>query len=251
MADHVLDELALMREAARRAGVPEHMLPLETPAESRSKKAVREPWETKTTSAVRHVLSVLAHEGILTPERRSEAPQFSTPTVAVDYAARLLVECRVDNVAPFDADYFASIGGVLVVRAVGYGHLVAWIPADELPAFASREDVQRIRHIDPPYTDAGSITTQGDGIHRRTMLVSPSTLTAPVSSWGSSRWVENLAEAQASNDLPDDAPTSPGIEVPPGCTGSDDEGTAMLEIVHDLAPGRISLSAPDFPGPPA
>ena len=134
-------------------------------------------------------------------------------------------------------------------RAVGYGHLVAWIPADELPAFASREDVQRIRHIDPPYTDAGSITTQGDGIHR----ADDARLTFNIDGTGQlvgviSDGVENLAEAQASNDLPDDAPTSPGIEVPPGCTGSDDEGTAMLEIVHDLAPGADLAFCTGFPG---
>jgi hypothetical protein len=42
--------------------------------------------------------------------------------------------------------------------------------------------------------------------------------------------VDSLAAIQASGDLP-------AVDVLPGQAGSGDEGTAMLEIVHDLAPG--------------
>jgi hypothetical protein len=238
-----------MREAARRAGIPEHELPLETPEESRLNKAKRAPWENKLTSAVRHVLTVMTREGATTGERRSEAPQYSTATVSVDYAARMLVECRVDRVQPFDADYFASIGGVLVDRAVGYGYLVAWIPADQLPAFASREDVRLVRHIDPPYTDIGAVDTEGDGIHnaddaRDTFGIDGSGQLVGVISDG----VSNYTAAQGTNDLPADEPADPGINIPGGCAGSGDEGTAMLEIVHDLAPGADLAFCTGFPG---
>ncbi len=242
-------ELLAMREAARQAGVPEHELPLETPAESRRNKATREAWENKTTSAVRHVLAVMTREGVTTGERRSEAPQFSTATVSVDYAARLLVECKVDSVAPFDGDYFASIGGVLVDRAFGYGFLVAWIPADQLPSFAGRDDVRLVRHIDPPYTDIGSILTEGDAIHnaddaRDTFGIDGTGQLVGVISDG----VSNYTAPQGTNDLPPDAPASPGINIPVGCTGSGDEGTAMLEIVWDLAPGADLAFCTGFPG---
>ena len=43
--------------------------------------------------------------------------------------------------------------------------------------------------------------------------------------------VSSLASVVATGDLP------PGVDVLPGQAGSGDEGTAMLEIVHDLAPG--------------
>src|SRR3954449_4749715 len=42
--------------------------------------------------------------------------------------------------------------------------------------------------------------------------------------------VDSLADSQASGDLP------PDVDVLPGQEGDGDEGTAMLEIVHDLAP---------------
>ncbi len=45
-----------------------------------------------------------------------------------------------------------------------------------------------------------------------------------------SNGVASLAQEEASGDLP------PSVDVLPGQAGSGDEGTAMLEIVHDLAP---------------
>jgi hypothetical protein len=43
--------------------------------------------------------------------------------------------------------------------------------------------------------------------------------------------IDSLAALQAAGDLP------PGVDVLPGQAGAGDEGTAILEIVHDLAPG--------------
>ena len=243
------NEALAMRNAARLAGVPEHELPLETPEESRINKARLESWERKISSPVRHVLSALQREGVQTPGGRRDVSRFSTPTVQVDSIARLLVECRVDSVERFGPVMFRSISGQLVDRAFGYGLLVAWIPATEIPAFANRPDVRRIRHIDPPYTDIGAVVTEGDAIHRaddaRAILgVDGTGQLVGVISDG----VSNLAFSQASGDLPPAPPAVPSITVPAGCTGSNDEGTAMLEIVWDLAPGADLAFCTGNPG---
>lgn len=80
-------------------------------------------------------------------------------------------------------------------------------------------------------TNAGSATSEGDVTHRAdyartTYSVNGSGVKVGVLSDG----VTNLATSQALGDLP-------SVTVLPGQAGSGDEGTAMLEIIHDLAPG--------------
>ena len=223
-------EAETMRDAARQAGVPDADLPLRTPAESRADKQGLAPWETKLTSTVRDRLTILLAENLTAPENRHLAPQYTTPSVLIDDGARLRVECKVDDVMPFDAAFFQSIGGELVVRAEGYGLVVAWIPADQIEAFANRPDVRLIMPVHPLYPDIGSVDTEGDGIHRADLAranlgVDGTGQLVGVISDG----VANIAVSQGTGDLP------AGVNVVNA--GSGDEGTAMLEIVHDLAPG--------------
>jgi subtilisin-like proprotein convertase family protein len=77
----------------------------------------------------------------------------------------------------------------------------------------------------------GDVTSEGDAAHaadkaRTRFKVSGVGVKVCVLSDG----VDSLAASQASGDLP------PNVDVLPGEEGSGDEGTAMLEIVHDLAP---------------
>src|SRR5262249_53541107 len=77
----------------------------------------------------------------------------------------------------------------------------------------------------------GSQTSQGDLTHRAADLrnwIGPDGTGIKIGII--SNGVTNLASSQALGDL------GP-VTVLPGQTGSGDEGTAMLEIVHDLAPG--------------
>ena len=91
-----------------------------------------------------------------------------------------------------------------------------------------------------PPTGQGSRTSQGDATHRAfaargTFHVDGTGVKIGVLSDG----VANLAASQALGDL------GP-VTVLPGQTGTGDEGTAMLEIVHDLAPGAQLYFATAF-----
>ena len=82
-----------------------------------------------------------------------------------------------------------------------------------------------------PPTGVGSVTTEGDATHRAfsargTFHADGTGIKVGVLSNG----VANLAASQALGDL------GP-VTVLPGQAGTGDEGTAMLEIVHDMAPG--------------
>jgi hypothetical protein len=91
-------------------------------------------------------------------------------------------------------------------------------------------------------TGVGSRSSEGDVAHRAfdargTFHVDGTGIKIGVLSDG----VTNLAASQALGDL------GP-VTVLPGQTGSGDEGTAMLEIIHDLAPGAQLYFATAFSG---
>ena len=92
-------------------------------------------------------------------------------------------------------------------------------------------------------TGQGSKTSEGDLTHRafdaRTAFgVNGAGIKIGVLSDGAS----NLAASQALGDLPAD------VTILPGQVGGGDEGTAMMEIVHDLAPGAKLYFATAFSG---
>lgn len=106
---------------------------------------------------------------------------------------------------------------------------VAWVEVNGLETLASLEEVRTIRTVMPPSVRTGSVTTEGDAIHRTydvrtTYFQSGSGVRVGIISDG----VDNLAYAQYFGDLP-------AVTVLNNTHGGD-EGTAMLEIVHDMVP---------------
>ncbi|SDS58932.1 S8 family serine peptidase [Actinoplanes derwentensis] len=77
----------------------------------------------------------------------------------------------------------------------------------------------------------GQTTSEGDRVHAADTARTKYKVTGVgVKVCALSDGVDSLAASQASGDLPAD------VDVLPGQEGSGDEGTAMLEIIHDLVP---------------
>ncbi|MEU4693953.1 S8 family serine peptidase [Actinoplanes sp. NPDC023714] len=80
-------------------------------------------------------------------------------------------------------------------------------------------------------TAAGSVTSEGDRTHAADTARTRYKVTGTgVKVCALSDGVDSLVDSQASGDLPAD------VDVLPGQEGDGDEGTAMLEILHDLVP---------------
>jgi len=112
---------------------------------------------------------------------------------------------------------------------------VAWAKVNDLENLASLNAVRTIRTVFPPITRTGDYLTEGDAIHRTSDVRSTYSEDGTGINVGViSDGVENRSEAQSggTEDLPDD---DDGLTVL--TEGSGDEGTAMLEIVHDMVPG--------------
>jgi len=105
-----------------------------------------------------------------------------------------------------------------------------WMPPGNLERAAALGFVDKITEPVYGYTRAGSVTSEGDALMhsdeaRETFGVDGSGVLVGIISDG----VDSLAISQSTGDLPD--------SVLIGDAGDGDEGTAILEIVHDIAPG--------------
>ena len=139
-----------------------------------------------------------------------------------------------------DIKEFADLGGI-----------TANVPAAAIESLAQRADVRTIgprqmmrtsRYIpdplDPlanlaagrPIAKSGSVVWQGVTAHQASLVRSAGITGAGVKVCVISDGVDSLVSRQLAGELP-------AVSILPGEAGSGDEGTAMLEIVNDMAPG--------------
>jgi uncharacterized repeat protein (TIGR01451 family) len=163
------------------------------------------------------------------PELRSD--------VQVDTSGETLVDIKGEVTDALMAR-IEEVGGQVVNSFPQFGSVRAKVPIDRMEDIAELDEVRSIRSAEQ-YQLQKINTSEGDVAHRadveRTALgVDGSGIRVGVISDS----VEALASLQGSGDLP------AVVQVLPGQAGTGtSEGSAMLEIVHDLAPGATLLFA--------
>ena len=208
-----------------------------------AKKAERTPSQRKVSSQ-------LLNAGRETPERPTTAARKDTADTDAPEGL-VTVDIRAD-VTPAVLSRIRSLGGIVVNSVPRYRAIRAHLPPAAVEPLANLDAVRTIRPGDMPRTRGQTSqlppivrstvpdtpvtrkddTSAGDTAHvvrvaRRTHSVDGSGIGIGVISNG----VGTLSDRQASGDLPD------VVTILPGQEGQGDEGTAVLEIVHDLAPG--------------
>jgi subtilisin family serine protease len=117
------------------------------------------------------------------------------------------------------------------------GLLEGWVPAGGVRRLAGLSEVSSVRPVERGHTRVGSVTSAGVSASRADQVQALGLDGRGVHVGVISDGLDGLAAAGSTGDLPD-------VTVPPGCTaGSGAEGTAILEIVHDVAPGASLLFA--------
>ena len=107
---------------------------------------------------------------------------------------------------------------------------VAWVDIQNLKNLASLNGVRTVSEVTPPVVNTGSVITAGDSIHKTVNIRSTYGYRGAGMKIGIiSDGVDNIASAVTSGDLP------ANVTVLSNAQGGD-EGTAMLEIVHDMVP---------------
>jgi subtilisin family serine protease len=130
-----------------------------------------------------------------------------------------------------------ALGGLVERLAPAEGIVQGWVPLARLRALAARPGVRFLDLPTYPVLSVGSVTSQGDAALQASALRNTLGLTGRGVRVGViSDGVRGLQESQALGDLPSvntsDCDLGPGDRNSAGA-----EGTALLEIVHDLAPG--------------
>ena len=201
--------------------------------------------KAQRTSAQRKVSSQLldAAGGTQPPadgaaRRRAPDPGVADELVTVDIRA---------DVTPAVLARIRALGGTVLSSLPKYRAIRARLPLAAVEKLATLDAVQFIRPADEAITNqslersavarttgAGNErnTSEGDVAHRADVARETHDVDGTGIGIGVlSNGVDTLAERQATGDLP------ARVTVLAGQGGEGDEGTAMLEIVHDLAPG--------------
>lgn len=184
--------------------------------------------------------------------------------VNVDAGGAVLVDIDT-QVIPALLVAIVAAGGVVESSYAQYDAVRARLPLDQLEAIAARPEVRFVGPAAQAYTnqllgisDPGPMTnagpsSEGDVAHQANLARSLHGVDGSGVSVGVlSDSVDALAALQASGDLPGTCPQANGpcVTVLAGQSGNpgSSEGTAMMEIVHDLAPGADIFFATAFAG---
>ena len=153
-----------------------------------------------------------------------------TPIGEVQVYISIEDEAAIDDLRTFD---------VVIERVdLDLGLVQALVSVGRLRTVAALRSVRKVRLPDYPFSNAGSVQSEGDAVMKsdelRTALgVDGAGVTIGVISDG----VAGLATSQGLGDLPAvDTSTCNVVLESPTASAAGAEGTAMLEIIHDVAP---------------
>ena len=234
----------MMGEFAAQAG--EHSEGLRSLIEAvKREKALSDAGHDKLGSALSSVLDRIEARGITRANARAmNAQALSNPLVRLDTDANIQVYIHLTDLASPALAQLRSREAVIQIANEQLGIVQAWVPFDRIEEIAALPFVTRVTPPSYGRARAGSKTTEGDSILKadqlRALGVDGSGVKVGIISDGANNW----AQSQASGDLP-----ASGITLFGSCTPSPrditicsprltcNEGTAMAEIVHDIAPG--------------
>jgi len=145
------------------------------------------------------------------------------------------------------ADGITRNGGQVTARHGNLQRIRARVGPAYLLKMAADPGVSWIREADRATTNIGAITSQGYISHRANQAVALGVtgVGVRVGVLSDTASPGRVAALIASGDLPADVTILPGQD---GGSDGSDEGTAMMEIIHDIAPGADLYFATAFNG---
>ena len=234
-----------------------------------TEKAVRTPSESKIDSNLLNGMRAIKQKSAgISQTQPTYVQNFLQKQVSSDSTVKVTIRGKVSN------DLLAALKTLNASEISSfpkYDTLTARLPIAELTTISSRSDVSFVEPFDPGRTNRYIPTPAELSAWQTTNTLSSFQLNGPIANVGNatsegviahaadkvqksgidgtgvkvcvlSDGVNSLAARQATGDLP------AAVDVVAGQAGLGDEGTAMLEIIHDLAPGAALGFATGFNG---
>lgn len=223
------------------AAQPQNLEPIQLSEQVRAQLSRIYEEKASRSPALKKLSTSLVYE---VRELRRDAQMVGVPRLPAALEMRSGNLVQVDITAEVTPDLLTAIreaGGDVESSFPQYAAIRAWMPIDALENLAERVEVKRIFEATPPMLNKIN-TSQGDAAHRANFARSVHGVNGSGVKVGVlSDSVDFLAALQGTGDLP-------GVTVLPGQSGNpgSSEGTAMLEIVYDLAPGAQLYFATGF-----
>ncbi len=181
----------------------------------------------------------------------SEATPGVSATAATSAPATASSSVVVEIKGKVTPDLTAAItaaGGTILYQSSRWDSTTASVPVQSVTSLAGRADVSRIKLPPQAGTNVGSVTSQGVIAHQANTVVNTMHVDGTGVSVGvlsDSASAARVAALVASGDLPAGTTVLSGQQGP---TSGEDEGAAMMEIIHDMAPGAKLYFATAFLG---
>ncbi|MCG8464756.1 MAG: hypothetical protein MI750_07890 [Xanthomonadales bacterium] len=170
------------------------------------------------------------------PALAAHRPPFASALSEAALARNRQGQILLDVTAQHSADYLhfiQSLEARIVNTHKRYDAFRIWLAPDAVQRLAEHRNTRWIKPADP-FLLSGTNVSEGDIAHATNLTRANFNVDGSgVMSCAMSDSVDALAALQASGDLP------PGVTVLPGQDGGagTSEGTALMEIIFDLAPG--------------
>jgi len=195
----------------------------------------------KLNSSLKGIINEMSQMVVIRGDNQSTSfSNLSSPLLKVDNDGNVEVFLYCNEVSDGNHEQLLDLG--LIVEAVNEDLKIiqGWLPYENLEAAAEMGFVVKVTPPSYAHTRVGSVTTQGDAVigaddARDSFGVDGSGIKICVISDG----VDGISFSQATGDLPG------FIEI--GNPGGGDEGTAILEIIYDIAPGADLAFHTAFP----
>jgi len=195
----------------------------------------------KLNSSLKGIINEMSQMGVTRGDNQSTSfSDLSSPLLKVDNNGNVEVFLYCNEVSDGNLEKLLDLG--LIVEAVNEDLKIiqGWLSYENLEAAAEMGFVVKVTPPSYAHTRVGSVTTQGDAVigadeARDSFGVDGSGIKICVISDG----VDGISFSQVTGDLPG------FIEV--GNSGGGDEGTAILEIIYDIAPGADLAFHTAFP----